>query len=209
MSKHTLVKISEEAQAQRLAALRRARYGYLRALHIMLLCAVGRIPTAIAAVLFCARSSVYRTVRGYRTSTLGLEPDEEGRHQPTPPHAWAGADPATVAGGAAESPPLVYGWGRTRWSCATLALTLPTKRGLRVSAETMLRWLHEIGWVWKRAKLVAKDDEPQRQPAWRASGRSSSSLRVARPWSLPPNWIYTCGRKSAGPGCPQEPRWGL
>jgi hypothetical protein len=26
----------------------------------------------------------------------------------------------------------------------------------------MRRWLHEIGWVWKRAKLVAKDDDPQR-----------------------------------------------
>jgi hypothetical protein len=26
----------------------------------------------------------------------------------------------------------------------------------------MRRWLHEIGWVWKRAKLVAKDHDPQR-----------------------------------------------
>ena len=33
---------------------------------------------------------------------------------------------------------------------------------MTVSAETMRRWLHEIGWVWKRAKLVAKDDDPQR-----------------------------------------------
>src|SRR3712207_8085683 len=24
------------------------------------------------------------------------------------------------------------------------------------------RWLHEMGWVWKRAKLVAKDDDPHR-----------------------------------------------
>ena len=26
----------------------------------------------------------------------------------------------------------------------------------------MRRWVHEVGWVWKRAKLVAKDDDPQR-----------------------------------------------
>jgi len=26
----------------------------------------------------------------------------------------------------------------------------------------MRRWLHEVGWVWKRAKLVAKDDDPHR-----------------------------------------------
>jgi hypothetical protein len=26
----------------------------------------------------------------------------------------------------------------------------------------MRRWLHDLGWVWKRAKLAAKDDDPQR-----------------------------------------------
>jgi hypothetical protein len=55
-----------------------------------------------------------------------------------------------------------HGWCRTRWSCATLALTLEAKRGIKVSAETMHRWVHEVGWVWKQAKLVAKDDDPHR-----------------------------------------------
>jgi hypothetical protein len=31
-----------------------------------------------------------------------------------------------------------------------------------VSAETVRRWLRELDWVWKRAKLIAKDDDPQR-----------------------------------------------
>jgi hypothetical protein len=31
-----------------------------------------------------------------------------------------------------------------------------------VSAETVRRWLPELDWVWKRAKLAARDDEPQR-----------------------------------------------
>jgi hypothetical protein len=61
-----------------------------------------------------------------------------------------------------KAPPRAYGWCRTRWSGATLALTLQTKRRRTVSAETLRRWLHERGWVWKRAKLVARDDEPQR-----------------------------------------------
>jgi putative transposase len=64
--------------------------------------------------------------------------------------------------GLLKAPPRAYGWCRTRWSCATLALALQRKRGIAVSAETMRRWLHEIDWVWKRAKLVAKDDDPQR-----------------------------------------------
>jgi hypothetical protein len=46
-----------------LAEMRRARYGYLLALHILLLCAAQRTPTEIAAVLVCSRSPVYRVVK--------------------------------------------------------------------------------------------------------------------------------------------------
>jgi hypothetical protein len=49
-----------------------------------------------------------------------------------------------------------------RWSCATLALTLHAQDGSAVSAETVRRWLHALGWVWKRAKLIAKDNNPCR-----------------------------------------------
>jgi hypothetical protein len=45
-------------------------------------------------------------------------------------------------------------------------VTLQATRGLVVSAETLRRWLHESGWVWKRAKLVAKDDDPHRVERW-------------------------------------------
>jgi Winged helix-turn helix/DDE superfamily endonuclease len=58
--------------------------------------------------------------------------------------------------------PRTYGWCRTRWSCATLAATLQVKHGIEVSAETVRRWLREIGWVWQRAKRGAQDDDPHR-----------------------------------------------
>ncbi|MCI0356518.1 MAG: winged helix-turn-helix domain-containing protein, partial [Acidobacteria bacterium] len=58
-----------------------------------------------------------------------------------------------------KAAPRTYGWCRTRWSCATLAATLKAKHGIEVSAETVRRWLHEMGWVWKRATLVAKGVE--------------------------------------------------
>jgi transposase len=48
-----------------------------------------------------------------------------------------------------KAPPRAYGWCHTRWSGATLAITLQSKRGIAVSAETMRRWLHDFGWVWK------------------------------------------------------------
>ncbi len=76
------VAIPEEEQAERLAALRRARDGYLLARHIVLWCAAGRHPTAIAAVLFCSRSSVYRTVRADQEGSRGWEHDAQGRLRP-------------------------------------------------------------------------------------------------------------------------------
>jgi putative transposase len=162
MPKSTVVEIPQEEQAQMLAALRRARYGYLLALHILLLCAAGRNPTDIAAVLFCSRSSVYRTVRAYRAGTLGLVRDDDGRL--SPPVRTTVLVPTLRRSLLAllKAPPRAYGWCRTRWSCATLAATFKAKRGLTISAETMRRWVHEVGWVWKRAKLVAKDDDPHR-----------------------------------------------
>jgi putative transposase len=162
MPKTTLVEIPPEEQAQMLAALRRARYGYVLALHILLLSVAGRTPTEIAAVLFCSRSSVYRTVRAYRAGLLGLEPDDDGRI--SPPVRTTVLIPTLRRSLLAllKAPPRAYGWCRTRWSCATLAATFKAKRGLTISAETMRRWVHEVGWVWKRATRVAKDDDPHR-----------------------------------------------
>ena len=162
MPRSTVLDLPQEEQTQMLAALRRARYGYLLALHILLLCAAGRSPTEIAGVLFCSRSSVYRTIRGYYERTLGIEHDDHG--QLAPPVRTTVLRPTLRRSLAAllKATPQAYGWCRTRWSCATLALTLQARRGITVSAETMRRWLHELGWVWKRAKLVAKDDDPQR-----------------------------------------------
>ena len=54
----TLLDMPLEEQGQRLSARSGARYGNVLALHILLLCASGRTPTAIAAWLCCSRSRV-------------------------------------------------------------------------------------------------------------------------------------------------------
>jgi transposase len=162
MPSSTVLDIPPEEQAQMVTALRRARYGYLLALHLLLLCAAGRRPTEIAAVLFCSRSSVYRTAWAYREKTLGLEHDDAGRLAPPMRTTVLCPTLRRTLVGRLKATPQVYGWCRTRWSGATLALTLQTTRGIAVSAETMRRWLHEIGWVWRRPQLVAKEDDPHR-----------------------------------------------
>jgi hypothetical protein len=49
-----------------------------------------------------------------------------------------------------------------RWSCTALALTIAAQTGLRVSRETIRLELRAAGYVWKRAKLSARNDDPQR-----------------------------------------------
>jgi transposase len=143
-------------------ALRRSRSGYLLALHVLLRCAAGHNPTSMAACLCCARSSVYRIVRLYRVGTLGCTGATDGPLaapvRTTFLMPWLQRSLEALL----QVPPRTYGWCRTRWSCATLAAPLRTQHGLEVSAWTVRRWLHALGWVWKRAKLVAKDDDPER-----------------------------------------------
>jgi transposase len=162
----TIIEIAPEEQARILAALRRQRYGEELAWHVLLLCAAQWSPTEISAALFCSRSTVYRVVQAYRAGQVaGLAPgersEERGALEAHPRRLLA---PALVRSLVAivHSVPRLSGWCRTRWSCATLALELQARRGLVVSGETVRRGLQELGWVWKRAKLRAKDDDPQR-----------------------------------------------
>ena len=73
MPNTTIVEIPSAEQARMRAELRRARYGYLLAIHLLLLCAAGRTPSEVARVLFCSRSSVYRIVRAYRTGAFRVD----------------------------------------------------------------------------------------------------------------------------------------
>jgi len=140
------------------AELRRARYGYCLALPVVLLRATGRTPSEIAAVLFCSRSSVYRAVNAYQAGALDALTDAES------PHHAGSLTPSLRRSLLAllKRTPSAYGWCRTRWSCATLAAQMQVQRSVTVSAATLRRWLHQLGWVWKRAKLIARDDDPQR-----------------------------------------------
>ena len=155
------MEIPLEEQARLRTELRRARYGYLLALHLLLLCAAGRTPSEVASVLFCSRSSVYRIVRAYRAGTL---PCAEGSKRAAQQRRRRVLTPSLKRSVLAllKTAPRALGWCRTRWSCATLAVELQVRRGITISAETMRHWLHEVGWAWKRATVAAKDDDPDR-----------------------------------------------
>ena len=164
MPRTTIVDIPPAEQAQMLAEVRRARYGYLLALHILLLCAAQRTPTEIAAVLFCSRTTVYRVVAAYRAGQWEGLGEEAATALAGSRRRVTVLSPALKRSVLAilHSVPRLCGWCRTRWSCATIAVELYTRRKIAVSAETIRRWVHAVDWEWKRAKLSAKDDDPER-----------------------------------------------
>jgi transposase len=143
-----------------LAPLRQARYGQLLSLPILLLLHHGYSPTQIAACLFCSRSSVYRGLAVWRSGTLNWTAPAH-----LPRSCWGQALADRLRRKLLlllRRVPAAFGWMRTRWSCACLALTLSRQAGDKISAETVRRWLHQAGYVWKRPSLVARDDDPAR-----------------------------------------------
>jgi transposase len=156
----TIIEIAGEEQAEILRELRAVRYGYLLGIQIVLLSSEGHSPTEIARFLFCSRTSVYRAVEEYKSGKLRIGKGEEVAGQSALRMYIPKLKRSLLA--LIKRAPEAYGWCRTRWSCATLSLELKARRGVSVSAETVRCWLHEQGYVWKRARHVAKDDDPER-----------------------------------------------
>lgn len=159
MPSRIVVEIPDAEQARLVGQLRRARWGGWLTLHILLLLAQQRTPTDIARWLFCSRTTVYAAAALWQAGRRPWEAEGAAA-------ARAGLTPdrARSLRALLNRAPAALGWTRTRWSCATLAASLQVRRGWRVSAETVRRWLHALGWRWKRAKHVARNDDPQRAP---------------------------------------------
>jgi transposase len=60
-----------------------------------------------------------------------------------------------------NSTPQDFGFFRSRWSCAVLALLLWQREGIRLSPETVRRGLHQMEFVWRRPRPVVGPYDPQ------------------------------------------------
>jgi putative transposase len=154
MRSTTVLEMPIAEQEALLRELRQARYGYLLAIHILLLCVAGRNPTEIADFLFCSRSSVYRSVSAYYAGELDWQRDDQSSPRLS---RWQKMLRSLI-----KLSPRVFAWCRVRWSCATLAVTLAVLAQVEVSRETVRLELKAAGYVWKRAKLKGRDDDPER-----------------------------------------------
>jgi hypothetical protein len=144
-----------------LKELRSCGYSYLLAFHILLLIAKGKTPSAITDFPLCSRSSIYRAIEAWREGKL------QEQWWPTAPERetqrTASLTPLSLMLlWVIKQPQRVFGWCRTRWSCAVLVLRMSTRTGATYLREPIRRQLLAADYVWQRAKLKGRDDDPER-----------------------------------------------
>ena len=123
--------------------------------HIVLLLADGVSWLTIATVLYTSSSTVARWQARFREGGVAAR---AGRRPAGPRAGWA----ALVVGWVLTRAPADFGFARSRWSCAAVAVVLAEDHAVRVSRETVRRRLHEADLVWRRPRPVLRPKDPDR-----------------------------------------------
>lgn len=127
--------------------------------HILLLLDDGRPWDDIARALFCSTRTIGRWRRRFlRHGLQGLA----GQPQGAPRRLGAGWA-AVVVGWALQLTPRAFGYVRSRWCCALLALVLWQRHQVTASRETVRRWLHSHDLAWRRPRPALRRADPNRE----------------------------------------------
>jgi transposase len=127
--------------------------------HIILLLGSGHAWDTIEAMLFCSSRTVDRWLKRFQDEGVaGLTGRKRGR-----PFRLGLGWAALLVSWVTTQTPGDFGFLRTRWSCALLALLLREREGVTASRETVRRWLHHGQLVYRRPRPVLKPDEEERR----------------------------------------------
>ena len=127
--------------------------------HILLLLAEGYAWATIAAVLFTSPSTIARWKHRFdQGGTAAVFGRTHGRPRSG---VWIWA--TLVVTGVLTRRPAAFGFARSRWSCAAVAVVLEEDHGVPVCRETVRLMLHEAGLVWRRPRPTPAPKDPQRE----------------------------------------------
>jgi putative transposase len=129
--------------------------------HVLLLLDDGHPWALIAAVLFTSSSTINRWRRRY----LGGGLDAVLAHPSRGRRSWW---PALVVRMVLTFTPGDFGFVRSRWTCEAVAVVLAEEYRLGVGRETVRRWLHRGGLVYRRPRPVLGPKDPHRAAKLRA-----------------------------------------
>jgi putative transposase len=131
--------------------------------HLLLLLADGYSWALIVGVLYCSTRTIARWKR--RVEEEGIQ---AALGTPPPPSRVGSWWSEVVAAWVVQSSPRDFGFLRSRWSCQVMVLVLLETYELRVSQETMRRWLQKEQIVWRRPCPVVGPSDPQKEEKLRA-----------------------------------------
>jgi len=127
--------------------------------HIILLLAEGHPWDTIEAMLFCSSRTLDRWKKRYEHEGVeGLTGRKRGR-----PFRFGPGWVALLVSWVTTRAPRDFGFLRSRWSCAVLALLLRERQDLKVSRETVRRWLHRGHLVYRRPRPTLGPTDEQKQ----------------------------------------------
>ena len=121
----------------------------------VLLLAAGQPPAAVAQTLRCSRASVYAWAAAWRQG--GVAGLREGDHGGGQVKLNAGGEAVLTDRLAAD--PQSHGYQATGWTVPLLRTELAAA-GYTVSARTVRRALHRLGYRWKRPQYVLGRPDP-------------------------------------------------
>jgi putative transposase len=140
--------------------------------HILLLLHRGFTWAAIAEALLTSPSTIARWQQRFQAGGVdALAGRQPGRR------SWLGWHwSSVVAEWVTQRCPRDFGFLRSRWTCALAVALLWSCFQLAVSRETVRRWLHTSGLVWRRPRPVLCRRDPRRQARLRALRRLLATL---------------------------------
>jgi transposase len=127
--------------------------------HLLLLLADGWAWATVAAVLFTSPDTIARWKGRFEQGGVGAVLGRPRGRPCSPAWAWAAAAVLWVL----TRRPAEFGFARSRWSCAAVAVVLRDDRAVPVSRETVRRWLGEAGLVWRRPRPTLRPRDPDRR----------------------------------------------
>jgi transposase len=127
--------------------------------HVILLLSEGHAWSLVAAVLFCSTATIARWKTRFEAGGVEALLDERRGRRATRLVGWA----MVLVQWVTTRTPRDFGYCRSRWSCATLALVLYDEGRVRASVETVRRALRRAELVWRRPRPVLGPRDEQRR----------------------------------------------
>src|SRR5688500_4000638 len=113
--------------------------------HVILLLSEGHAWALIAAVLFCSSATIARWKQRFEAGGVDALLTERRGRWPMLVAAWS----LILVTWVRTLTPRDFGYCRSRWCCATLALVLRDTHRVPVSDDTVRRMLRRQGMVWR------------------------------------------------------------